>query len=111
MLHIQSLEFYSKTVDGQDSAIFTDFDFPSQTNGIEALDCQRFPAAYHIDVDADGVRDLLFSPNTYLEVDDDNCVYYMRNTGTENQPIWDNIIPQFLQDGMIDMGRGCYLYL
>lgn len=95
-------------VDGQDSAIFTDFDFPSQTNGIETLDCQRFPAAYHIDVDADGVRDLLFSPNTYLEVDDDNSVYYMRNTGTEDQPVWDNIIPQFLQDGMIDMGRGCY---
>ena len=48
--------------DGQDSAFFTDFNFPLETNGVEALDCQRFPTAYNIDVDADGVKDLYLAP-------------------------------------------------
>lgn len=95
-------------VDGQDSAISTDFNFPLETNGIEALDCQRFPTAYHIDVDDDGARDLLFSPNTYLEIDDDACVHYMRNIGTDLGPVWDYVSSTYMQDGMIDMGRGAY---
>ncbi|MAO45639.1 MAG: hypothetical protein CL823_00660 [Crocinitomicaceae bacterium] len=94
--------------DGQDSAIFTDFNFPLETNGIEALDCQRFPSGYHIDVDDDGARDLLFSPNTYLEIDDDACVHYMRNIGTDLGPVWNYVSSTYMQDGMIDMGRGAY---
>ena len=44
--------------DEQDSATFLDMTFPLETNGVESLDCARFPAGYHIDVDADGVQDL-----------------------------------------------------
>ena len=95
-------------VDGQDSAMFTDFAFPISTNGMQSLDCKRFPTAYNIDVDADGVKDLLFSPNTYLEVDDDASVHYMRNTGTNDAPFWDYVTQTFMQDQMIDMGRGAY---
>ena len=94
--------------DGQDSAVFTDFNFPLLTNGLEALDCQRFPAAYRVDVDADGVKDLICSPNTYLEVDDDKCVHYLRNAGTDELPVWDYVTQTFLHDQMIDMGRGAY---
>lgn len=95
-------------VDGQDSAVFTDFAFPIETNGIESVDCQRFPTAYNIDIDADGIEDLVFSPNTYLEIDDDACVHYMRNTGTNNAPVWDYVTQTFMQDQMIEMGRGAY---
>lgn len=94
--------------DGQDSAIFLDMAFPQETNGIEALDCARFPAGYHIDVDEDGVRDLLFSPNTYLETDDDASVHFLKNVGTDDAPVWDIIQSNYLQDGMIDLGRGAY---
>jgi hypothetical protein len=95
-------------VDGQDSAVFTDFAFPLETNGIVALECQRFPTGYNVDVDVDGVKDLLLSPNTYLEIDDDACVHYMRNSGTNNAPVWDYISQTYLQDQMIEMGRGAY---
>ena len=94
--------------DGQDSATFLDMTFPLETNGIEALDCARFPAGYHIDVDADGVKDLLFSPNTYLETDDDASVHFVKNNGTNNAPVWEIVQNDFLQEGMIDLGRGAY---
>lgn len=94
--------------DGQDSATFLDMTFPLETNGIEALQCARFPAGYHIDVDADGVKDLLFSPNTYLETDDDASVHFVKNNGTNTAPEWEIIQPDYLQDGMIDLGRGAY---
>lgn len=95
-------------VDGQDSAVFVDYSFPLSTNGVEALNCQRFPSAYHLDVDNDGVRDLLFSPNTYLETDDDASVHYLRNTGEDLDPVWSYVQNNFIQEGMIDLGRGAY---
>ena len=95
-------------VDGQDSAIFVDYSFPLLTGGVEALNCQRFPSAYHIDVDNDGVRDLLVSPNTYLETDDDASVHFLKNTGEDLDPIWAYIQNDFIQEGMIDLGRGAY---
>ncbi|HIO59125.1 MAG TPA: T9SS type A sorting domain-containing protein [Flavobacteriales bacterium] len=95
-------------VDYQDSAIFVDLNFPLLTGGTQALNCQRFPAAYHLDVDNDGVRDLVFSPNTYLETDDDASVHYLRNTGEDLNPTWEYIQNDFIQEGMIDLGRGAY---
>ena len=95
-------------VDGQDSAISVDYSFPLLTGGVEALNCQRFPSAYHIDVDNDGVRDLLFSPNTYLETDDDASVHFLKNTGEDLDPVWSYIQNDFIQEGMIDLGRGAY---
>ena len=95
-------------IDGQDSAIFVDSSFPMLTGGMEALNCQRFPAAYHLDVDNDGVKDLLFSPNTYLETDDDASVHFLKNTGENLDPIWSYIQNDFIQEGMIDLGRGAY---
>ncbi|MGY8901404.1 MAG: FG-GAP-like repeat-containing protein, partial [Flavobacteriales bacterium] len=95
-------------VDGQDSAIFIDQSFPLLTGGTEALSCQRFPASYHIDIDEDGIRDLLFSPNTYLETDDDASVHYLKNTGEDLSPTWEYIQNDFIQEGMIDLGRGSY---
>ena len=67
----------------------------------------RFPAAFHLDVDQDGVRDLLFRP-TPLETNDDESVHFFRNTGTEDEPAWQFITDTYLQNGMIDLGRGAY---
>ena len=95
-------------VNGLDSASFVDSQFPLLTGGFEALDCPRFPTGYHIDVDNDGVRDLLFSPNTYLETDDDASVVYYKNTGEDLDPVWEFETNVFIQEGMIDLGRGAY---
>ena len=91
-----------------DSATYVDPTFPSNLYGDQAVNLARFPAAFHLDVDQDGVRDLLFSPNTPLETNDDESVHFFRNTGTEDEPAWQFISDTYLQDGMIDLGRGAY---
>ena len=91
-----------------DSATYVDPAFPSNLYGDQAVNLARFPAAFHLDVDQDGVRDLLFSPNTPLETNDDESVHFFRNTGTEDEPAWQFITETYLQDGMIDLGRGAY---
>ena len=91
-----------------DSATYVDPAFPSNLYGDQAVNLARFPAAFHLDVDQDGVRDLLFSPNTPLETNDDESVHFFRNTGTEDEPAWQFITDTYLQDGMIDLGRGAY---
>ena len=91
-----------------DSAVFVDPAFPASLYGDQSLNLPRFPAAYHLDVDQDGVRDLLFSPNTALETDDDHSVHFFQNLGTENAPVWTMVQDDYLQDGMIDLGRGAY---
>lgn len=91
-----------------DSAVFVDPAFPASLYGDQALTLPRFPAAYHLDVDQDGVRDLLFSPNTALETDDDHSVHFFHNLGTEGAPVWTMVQDDYLQEGMIDLGRGAY---
>ena len=91
-----------------DSATHVDPTFPSNLYGDQAVNLARFPAAFHLDVDQDGVRDLLFSPNTPLETNDDESVHFFRNTGTEDEPAWQFITETYLQDGMVDLGRGAY---
>ena len=91
-----------------DSATYVDPSFPSNLYGDQAVNLARFPAAFHLDVDQDGVRDLLFSPNTPLETNDDESVHFFRNTGTEDAPTWQFITDTYLQSGMIDLGRGAY---
>ena len=91
-----------------DSAVFVDPAFPANLYGNQEVNLPRFPAAFHLDVDQDGVRDLLFSPNTPLETDDDASVHFFRNNGTENNPSWNFSSGTYLQSGMIELGRGAY---
>lgn len=91
-----------------DSAVFVDPAFPANLYGDQGVNLPRFPAAYHLDVDQDGVRDLVFSPNTPLETDDDASVHFFKNTGTESEPSWQYETDQFVQDQMLELGRGAY---
>ncbi len=91
-----------------DSAVFVDPSFPANLYGDQGVNLPRFPAAFHLDVDQDGVRDLLFSPNTPLETNDDESVHFYRNAGTENAPVWEFTTDTYMQDGMVDLGRGAY---
>ena len=71
---------------GLDSAVFFDTQFPANLWGDQAVNLPRFPAAFHLDVDLDGTKDLLFSPNTPLETNDDAGVHWFKNTGSEDAP-------------------------
>ena len=98
-----------EAVDGQDSTAWYDPTFPSEvahTGPADSVNCWKFPAAWPVDVDADGVRDLVISPNTDIETEDDRCVHFWRNAGTEDLPVWEFITDRWLQDGTLDVGRG-----
>lgn len=68
-----------------------------------------FPAPYLEDVDFDGVKDLLVSPNVYgndnLEMDFISSGWYYHNAGSDNLPDFQLRQKDFLQGEMVDVGE------
>jgi hypothetical protein len=67
-----------------------------------------FPAAYFEDVDFDGLKDLVVSPNLYsrqfTNILVKNSVWFYKNTGTAQAPTFSFSKNNFLQEDMIDVG-------
>ena len=99
--------YMTDAVDGQDSTTSSNITWPADLGGV-ALDLLRFPAAYPLDVDQDGARDLLIAVNETFEIDGRGGAWHYRNTGSTESPIWNLVNRAFLQDNMIDVGRGAY---
>lgn len=100
-------------IDGQDSTAWVDEAFPAllpHTGPADSLNLPRFPAAYPFDVDEDGDLDLICSPNTSLESDDDASVHLWLNEGTLDQPVWQFSASDWMQRDMLDFGRGAAPY-
>ncbi len=57
--------------------------FPANSTPI---DMKTFPAAFSIDVNRDGTKDMLVSPNAAAQSNHFECVWYYENTGTDDQP-------------------------
>lgn len=62
-----------------------------------------FPAAFHVDVNNDGVKDLLAAPNILNNASDTKNWYY-QNTGTNANPTFTYQSNDFLVREMIDVG-------
>jgi hypothetical protein len=99
--------YMEDAIDGQDSTAVLDPSFPALL-GSEAVDLERFPAAFYEDVNNDGVRDVIVAPNTRIDIDDDECVWLYINNGTDSAPDLELVTTRFLQNTMIDLGRGAY---
>lgn len=76
--------------------------FPENSNPV---DITVFPAAYHLDVDNDGLKDLLFAPNNPNTSENHNSVWFYKNEGTASLPEFVFQQTDFLLDGMIDLGE------
>lgn len=67
-----------------------------------------FPAAYFEDVDFDGRKDLIATPNIFsrefLNSDLSRSTWFYKNTGTSASPSFSFIQPDLLQNKMIDVG-------
>lgn len=100
--------YMEDAVDGQDSTFIVDDTFPALNANTIACDLQRFPAGYYEDIDNDGISDLIIAPNTRIQADDDEGVWLYLNDGTNTLPDFVFTQPNFLQDQMLDFGRGCY---
>ncbi|MCU0420100.1 MAG: T9SS type A sorting domain-containing protein [Cyclobacteriaceae bacterium] len=69
-----------------------------------------FATPFFEDVDGDGIKDLLVSPNAYdnsafSPVDFENSILYFKNTGTNTAPFFRLQQRNFLQDSMLDVGK------
>lgn len=67
-----------------------------------------FPTPYYEDVDFDGLKDLIVSPNLYARINNyvqvRNSMWYYKNTGTTQVPAFTFVKNNFLQEDMIDVG-------
>ena len=86
----------------------TDINFPANNLSTIAANTTVFPAAYSVDMDYDGVKDLIISPNAPNYSENTSSVIYYKNTGANNFPDFDFIQSNILQDNMIEVGEGSY---
>jgi hypothetical protein len=78
--------------------------FPIQTPATLLV----YPTPYYEDVDADGIRDLVVTPNAFnkelINMDLVNSNWFYKNTGSSLSPTFTFQRRSFLQDQMIDVG-------
>ena len=92
-----------------DTARMISYDWQYPT-GDQTVDLFSMPAAFYMDVDFDGVKDLLvspFDPNPFLPENFQSTWFY-HNDGANDQPQFYLYSRSFLQDEMLDFGAGAY---
>lgn len=77
--------------------------FPSNTEGVNL---PTFPAAYFIDADGDGKKDLVASPNSSNFIENYTVSWFYKNTGTSVNPVFQLQQKDFLVKDMLDFGAG-----
>lgn len=88
-----------------DLAFMVDQDtlFPSYD---QSLDLAVFPSGYYVDVDNDGKRDLLVSPNATSLSQNFQSMWYYRNAGTDAAPVFEYQQRDLFQNRMLEFGEG-----
>ena len=85
-----------------------DDSFPSHNNSTTSVNFTQFPCAYYADVNDDGIKDLIVSPNAPNSSENFNSMIYYKNVGTTNFPVFQFQQSNLLQDNMIEVGEGAY---
>ena len=67
-----------------------------------------FPAPFQLDVDGDGLRDLLVCPSSRSLAQSYAGVRFYRNNGTDALPVFEFQQQDLFQDRMVDVGDGAY---
>jgi hypothetical protein len=67
-----------------------------------------FNAAFYLDVDMDGVSDLMVSPGNATESEDVECTWFYKNSGTTSAPVLNLQTTGYFQNEMIDLGTGAF---
>lgn len=73
-----------------------------------SADVYTFPAPFLVDVNNDGLKDLLISPNNQVGTENYDCVWYYENEGNSVTASFDFRSTSFLVDEMIEVGEGAY---
>jgi hypothetical protein len=72
------------------------------------VDLNVFPAAFWLDVNNDGKKDILAAPNAPRASENWSCAWYYKNVGLNNNVVLQFQTDTFLIDEMIDLGEGAY---
>jgi Secretion system C-terminal sorting domain/FG-GAP-like repeat len=95
---------YLKNGGTKDAAWMVEQDSTFPNYSTTPVNLTSFPAAFYVDVDDDGKKDLLAAPNSRNITDDDNSIWYYRNTGSNTNHQFAFQSNQLWQDAMIDIG-------
>ena len=87
-----------------DIAFMTEQDVHFPSYNVSA-DVVIFPASFYMDVNNDGIKDLLASPNVWKPGENHEVVWHYRNNGQNDQPDFQFLEKDFLVDEMIDVGK------
>lgn len=82
--------------------------FPANTNNTIPTNISTFPAAFYLDINHNGEKDLLVSPNNQNNSKNFKSSWLYVNNGQTNNPNFNFIQENFLQEEMIDLGEGAY---
>ncbi|MGY6562076.1 MAG: FG-GAP-like repeat-containing protein [Luteibaculaceae bacterium] len=99
--------FNSISTSGRDSMISQVTNWPTNT---AAINIPNFPATYFIDVDNDGITDLIASPNDRNASKNKDAIWHYKNTGTNTNPVFEFQTEKFLQGDMLDIGEDAKPY-
>jgi len=91
--------------DGDAFIVDQDVDFPSNS---EEVDISIFISSFHIDVDNDGKKDLIVCPNNDLTADNMNHIWYYRNVGEGDAPVFELVQKNFLHETTLRMGNSSH---
>lgn len=92
-------------INGDPFVISQDLNFPSNT---EEANINIFLGSFFFDVDNDGKRDLIVCPNNELGSDNINHIWYYRNVGADNAPIFELVQKDFLHETTLQMGHSSH---
>jgi len=81
------------------------FDNAFPSNSLPA-DLYLFPAAYFLDVDFDGKKDLVVGANAKNVSENETSILFYKNSGTNANPNFQFQTKSFLQNKMIEHGKG-----
>lgn len=88
--------------------VAVDTAFPSHNSNTNSVALTLFPCAYYVDVDNDGKKDLIVSPNAPNASENFNSEVFYKNNGTNSFPVFQYQQSNLLQDNMIEVGEGAY---
>ncbi len=78
--------------------------FPSE----RPVNLPFFPAAFYLDLNGDGEKDLAVSPNARQESENKEVIWYYENVGNTGVPRFEFRQTDFLADQMLDLGFGAH---
>ena len=90
----------------EDDAFIVEVDETYPSYDATPVDMPIFLAGFYLDVDNDGLNDLVAAPNNFKIAEDDNNIWFYKNTASNEFPNFEFQQDDFIVETMIDNGTG-----